>query len=440
MKIKTVAKTVNPEILPEESKSSQDGDGNSVKVALWGLFGQQNIGNELTIEAILHNCEIWAPYACPVIVCSDPVDAESRYGIQAVAIDASDQGNESSTASDQKRGGIFRVGRIVGRRIPGEIQEWVRTYQTMKGMDILLLCGTGLLTDYATSARSYPYEILKWSLLARMSGSKVRIISVGTGPLRQSLSRLFIRMALRLADYRSFRDEVSRKRLVRIGAKVEKDPIIPDAAFSLPESFCGEHGESRRTGGRSVVGVGVMNYVGKFGINQDGGAIAGHYLDQTAGLIMRIVEKGYGVRILHGDMHYDTEPRADLKRLLERRGADLEGGEIVDEDVKTTSEFISQLSGVDLVISPRYHNQLLGLMRGLPVISLSYDPKSDALMDSVGLSDYRFPIENFEVEEVLERVDTLFESYSNMWPGVREHCLQNRRLLEGQYREVLTDS
>ena len=254
------------------STSTSSGDRGQ-RIALWGLFGQKNIGNEFTLEAVVHNIRERLPEAELFIVCTNPEDASCRYDLPAFAISAPYRSNHGTDQPRQRSNRIAKLIRILFRRIPTEVAGWMKAFRILKNVNLLAMPGTGLLTDYASSALGYPYEILKWSLIARIRGCRVRIVSVGVGPLRQSLSRLFIRTALRLADYRSFRDSVSKSRIEGSGAKVKADPIAPDLAFSLPKSLVETAYPGKDKKRYPVFGSGVMDYVGEFGIMQDDGAI-----------------------------------------------------------------------------------------------------------------------------------------------------------------------
>ena len=61
-------------------------------------------------------------------------------------------------------------------------------------------------------------------------------MGVGVGPIYGPLSRIFIKTALTVADYRGFRDEQSRNRLKQYGFERANDSVFPDLAFSLPPS------------------------------------------------------------------------------------------------------------------------------------------------------------------------------------------------------------
>ena len=80
----------------------------------------------------------------------------------------------------------------------------------------------------------FPYDVFKWSVAARLTGCKVRFVGVGVGPIYGRLSRIFIKTALAMADYRGFRDRQSRERLKQHGFERANDAVFPDLAFSLP--------------------------------------------------------------------------------------------------------------------------------------------------------------------------------------------------------------
>ncbi len=103
--------------------------------------------------------------------------------------------------------------------IAAEFGQWIRAFRILKQSPMLIVPGTGLLTD-AYNEDWRPYNIMKWSVAARLRGCKVLFGSVGAGPLYSREGRLFVKLALALADYRSFRDRSSVSYLERIGVRV----------------------------------------------------------------------------------------------------------------------------------------------------------------------------------------------------------------------------
>src|SRR2546426_11245774 len=78
----------------------------------------------------------------------------------------------------------------------------------------------------------FPYTTLFRSLLARASGTRGAFLSVGAGPLETPLGKFFVRQALRLAGYRSFRDDDARRSIMRLGVAGEL-AVVADLAFSF---------------------------------------------------------------------------------------------------------------------------------------------------------------------------------------------------------------
>ena len=65
-----------------------------------------------------------------------------------------------------------------------------------------------ICTDAYSNALGWPYDVFKWSLIARLLRRKVLFVSVGAGP-SHPLSKWLIKSALSLAHYRSFGQDTS---------------------------------------------------------------------------------------------------------------------------------------------------------------------------------------------------------------------------------------
>jgi polysaccharide pyruvyl transferase WcaK-like protein len=329
---------------------------------------------------------------------------------------------------------VARLRQGVGRLF-SEVRGWFTAYRILKGTTALIVAGTGVLTDHGESALGFPYEIFKWTRLAQLRGVKVRFVAVGAGPIHGPLGRFFIGQALKVADYRSFRDAVSRSRLELAGMDTRDDPVVPDLAFSLPASLF------RVTPGpaadRPVIGVGVFDYYGPRPDRQDGAAFYAAYVEKMADFIAWLLREGYPVRILIGDLSYDLKVRAAILARLERRGVADRRGELIKEDIRSVADLLSQLAATALVVSPRYHNLLLGIMLGKPVLSISYDPKNDALLEGVGLGEYRQPIDSFDVDLLQAQLLKLERNAPQLRHRIREQAANYRRLWEREYAFVL---
>ena len=413
---------------PTESEPRSSNRPGKPKIAFFGVFGIQNLGNECTLQAILHHARKRLPGAEMFVVAFDAADASRRHRLPAVAV------TQQNFAGVVRRGGLAKVFRLL-RRIPRELNDWVQAVKSLRGADLMVMTGTGMLTDYMTTATGFPYVIFMWAIAARIARCKVRFVGVGVGPIYGRLSRIFIRTALSLADYRGYRDQNSKNRIRKSGFNSDGDPVFPDLVFSLPpEAF-----PHRPIGGRGVqqVGLGVMDHRDiHMWTREEHDAQYNGYLEKMCEFIVWLTERGYSVRILQGDAKHDSKTRAELRARLEKRGIDYQTARIVDEGSATVEELIAQIARVDLVVSPRFHNLLLGLMMNIPAVSISYDPKNDSLLESVGLGKYCQPIENLDLQRLIDHFSELAACSGELMPDVAKKAKAFRNMLDEQYDRI----
>ena len=143
-----------------------------------------------------------------------------------------------------------------------EIVHITRAYKFMKDISLLIVSGGGQLDDYWGGPWEHPYALFKWGLIARAVGARYVFLSVGTCSLSSRLSNFFIYHALKLAAYRSYRDQTS-KRLLEHMSFTRNDAVYPDLAFSYVNRRA-MHSTGSRNVGR-VVGVSPIAYLSQHG-------------------------------------------------------------------------------------------------------------------------------------------------------------------------------
>ena len=292
-----------------------------------------------------------------------------------------------------------------------------------------------MVADYAIGPFDLHYDIFRWAVIAKLCRCKLLFVSVGGGPIRHPLSRCFVRAALALADYRSYRDASSKDHLEAIGVDVTNDAVYPDLAFSLPRAVMPVNRDLGRQG--IVVGVGLMNYHNRFGRTGSDETIYRDYLGRLASFVVRLLERGYTVRVLIGDFVWDQGVRQDLRRELEERRFNYEDGRIIDEPASSVDDLLSQLASVDIVVSSRFHNLLLGLMLGKPAIAISYHEKFRPLMSGVGLDEFCCDIEQIDVDEIIGKVVKLVEDAPDIKSRIAPKTEGYRAALDEQYARIL---
>lgn len=395
-----------------------------MRIAFWGNFGALNLGNECTLAAAVYNIRARLPKAELLAICRSPGDVVARHGIGAIPMSP-----PGGPRADLPR--PLRMWATFGR----EAGAWMRAFHEAGRIDALLITGSGILSDEGEGTLGLPYELFKWSLVTKLRRKKLFFVSVGAESLTRPLSQALVRGALRLADYRSYRDSHSMRVLQNLGFRMNDDVVRPDLAFSLPRPVdVADAVAAARDGARHRrVAVGLFNYRGRGLANPTDAAAYRVYLDRICSLILWLLAHGDAVRVVLGDFAYDEKVRLDVRAELARRGLDLANPAFIDEPAESFEQLVEQLATVDFVVASRYHNVVLGLLLAKPVVSLSYEPKHNALMGDMGLGEYCQPLEDIDLERLVEQLLRLEGNAAALTAVVAEKTANNRARLGEQY-------
>jgi polysaccharide pyruvyl transferase WcaK-like protein len=363
--------------------------GRKEAIAVFGLFGSGNLGNDASLESMLSLLRDRRPDAPVFCICKAPETVAGDFGIATVPLRL------------PKREGLSRILDRLLLRIPGKAADFFEAARVIRKAGVMVVPGTGILDDFGEKPTGMPFDIFKWCLAARLTGTRVAFVSIGSGPIRNRLSRWLMTGAARMADYRSYRDTGSMDFMDSVGFDTSRDSLYPDLAFKLPLPQPPEAGTSTPL----TVGVGVMNYRGWYGYKERGQAIFDSYVSKMATFIRLLLEGGYGVRLLTGD----EEDAPAVEAVLSALGS-LEAGRLFHEPVHSIHDVIRQVSLTDLVVATRFHNVVAALMAGKPVISLGYAAKNDLLLGKMGLGDYCQDVDSFDVGLLAEQFARLAEN------------------------------
>jgi polysaccharide pyruvyl transferase WcaK-like protein/glycosyltransferase involved in cell wall biosynthesis len=402
----------------------------STKVALFGHFGRTNLGNESTLLAILHHLRQRVPEVECTCICTGPELVSQIYSMTTVPCRTQVFG---AWPFENK---VLRQVRRVLLALPSEVCRWLGGYRMLRGFNALIIPGTGLLTDAYGLLGWGPYDMFRWSVTAKLCGCKLLFVSVGAGPIYSRFGRRLVKTALSLADLRSYRDDSSQQYLTGIGFASEKDPVRPDLVFSLPSRFdLGVKGKAPNA--RRVVGVGVMVSPGKYSIERPDEGVQRKYIDNLRTLVIWLLTHDYDIRLLMGD--------SSDRPVIEQFKADLrdnlpfyDESRVLDEEVDSVEHLLAQIAGTDLVVVTRFHNVLLSVLSGKPVVAISFHHKVEALMKSIGLSEYCLDMNQFEGRDLISK---LCEAERNADPIKRlmsERIESFRAELDEQYGLILS--
>src|SRR5262245_55299262 len=90
------------------------------KIVFFGLFGQQNWGNECTLQAMIYSVRKYVPDVELSCICTDPGDTSARHNISAIPI----RGTHGKVQPKQDNP-VRKLLRRVFVKVPMELFHWV---------------------------------------------------------------------------------------------------------------------------------------------------------------------------------------------------------------------------------------------------------------------------------------------------------------------------
>jgi polysaccharide pyruvyl transferase WcaK-like protein len=377
-----------PRPRPVDAQAKRD---TARRVAIFGLFGAGNHGNEASLEVVLDMLRRERPDAELFCVCAGPERVAADHEVASTLI----------WPSRTLTGWALSLHRLF-LRAPAKLVDFVAAFRTMRRHDVLIVPGTGILDDFCERPTGMPLSIFLWCLAARAARAKICMLSIGAGPIDNRLSRLLMVSAARLAHLRSYRDRSSKDFMQEAGIDTSRDRVEPDLVFLMqtPEASLEPAIERGR---RLTVGVGVMGYHGWYGESE--GAIFSEYMEKLVRFVRHLVTSGHDVRLLVGDSSDDAVGVETI--LASARDHSRAGASIVAEPISSLHDLMRQIAGTDIVVATRFHNVVGALKLGKPTISLGYARKNDVLMDEMGLAAYAHHVERFDVDTLIRQVAEL---------------------------------
>jgi polysaccharide pyruvyl transferase WcaK-like protein len=385
-------------------------------VGVFGLLGSGNLGNDGSMEVVLAQVRSAYPDVRLGALCAGPERVAKRYGIAATRLNW--YRGEYRTAASAGAIALKGLGKVIDAF---RTAAWVRRH------DMVIVPGMGVLeATLPLRPWGFPYSLFLLCAAGRALGTRVALVGVGADEITQPVTRRLITWSTRLAHFRSYRDELSREALSRMGVDTTCDPVHPDLAFALLPP------QPRPRASDGAIGVGVMDYRGGNDDRRHAAEIRAVYLQRITEVVRRLLHQGREVRLYTGD-EADEAVVAEILADLRERPVGPDPARVVAEPTTDLSALMRQMAQVDLVVATRYHNVLSALAALTPTISIGYAAKNDAVMAAMGLAEFCQPIRSFDVDRLFEQIADL-ESRKD---EVRTALLEHREPAARQVIEVL---
>jgi polysaccharide pyruvyl transferase WcaK-like protein len=399
-------------------------------IGLLAHMGYGNLGDAAIQDAVIANIQRRLPDVRLVGFSLIPDDTANRHGIPCYPIKwwyprlgatapraGEGTSRTGSVASAVKRLRLVRAWLKPVADLAREALFWLRSYRRLRRLDVLVISGSGQLGEHWRGPWAHPYTIFKFAVLAKLARTKLYFLNVGAGPLEHPLSRFFIRWAVRLGDYRSFRDQDSQELVRSLGVDVETH-VYPDPVYSL--DVAAQLAAGRNGSPRPVVGLNPIGFCDpRLWYRKDEPAYR-DYLDKMTAFSAWLLEQGYDLRVFTNELSVDRYAIEDLRARLQ---AGLSAPEVVLDRVfgrpsETVKDVLQEMAGFDFIVTSKFHGIVFSHILRKPVIALSYHRKMDVAMNALGQGRFCADVGRFEVGWLIEALRALVSHRD----GIRSRC------------------
>ena len=342
-------------------------------IVVSGYYGSKNAGDEAMLAAMIEVLSELDPQTNITVISANPPDTKRRHGIEAVS--------------------------------------WLSFSEIWKALRAadLLVSGGGSLLQNVTSRRSL-YYYMAIIVLAFLARRPVMLYAQGIGPIEGFLARTIMRLIGNRVRLITVRDHGSLAELEAMGIHRPRivetaDPVlaINPVAKDMGWQVLQWNGV---TDDKPLVGISVREWKGWQ-----------RYKEVFAEAADRIaVELGANLVFLPMQYPEDVKTAETIAAMMKEEAVVLDGE-------FSTAELLSLVGNMDLLIAIRLHALIFAGVMGVPLVGVSYDPKIDRFLDSIGETPAA-RLETITADELMAEV-------RRKWQAREKLCEKNAALLQG---------
>lgn len=409
------------------------GTRSPLRVAVFGFYGGGNLGDALVAGVLIDNIRKRHPEASLLQICQNPAEMEKRFGIPAFDVRPRVEFSTSPVLDAWSRfAGRSRILRIVNRvavTFPRHVLFFLRSFKVLHGVDVMAVAGSGILLDNEQGGPwNHPFVIFAWSTIARLSGARLAFMSMGAGPIDTRMGRWFLARSLSMAEYCSLRDEHSLGVVQKLGIG-GINRVCPDQGFAAATGS--RHSQD---GAAGTIGVAPFAYCDPRFWPQKDAAVYAAYVGKLVDLSGRLLQKGYRLRFLQTRVGADDKTVDDVIRGLERNGF---RDRIEVPVVSWYPEVFSAIDGCEAIIASRFHAVVSAYLMRVPAVALSYDRKTDDLLEAFGQEQVALRVETFTVDDVLKCLEVALARKKELLSLIETILPGYQKRLNDQFDAVL---
>lgn len=325
-----------------------------MKIALFGNFGVQNLGDDLILESLLNDYQSKGHEV--IVFCGQPAQLRKQFEVEAY---------------DFFPGGIRSL--ALGLMNPMDREHWKQSKAALRSVDEVVIGGGGILVD------RHPQAVLLWwnQLREIRKSQKPYRFRSNSISLKRKYSQKLLLPFLRKASAISVRDSESKSWLAKQGIK---SVLVPDLAREADLKIS-QHLP------KGIVSFALCRW-----------ELQRQQWTALQEFILTLKEKGYTVKGLAFQQKGD-----DDRELYKQWFPEL-------DIVTGKEEVIRTLSHSDLLVGMRLHSLILGREIGVPLIGLPYQEKVKAFMKDEGMENQLIELKNISHQSLTKMMEKVIDA------------------------------
>ncbi|PTQ57556.1 MAG: Polysaccharide pyruvyl transferase [Candidatus Carbobacillus altaicus] len=352
----------------------------SIHVLIGGYYGFYNVGDDAVLAGIIAGLKKRLDHPRLTVLSNDPEHTEKQFGLEAV--------------------NRWQLPAII---------------RAMRRSDLVILGGGTLLQD-RTSPRS-PLYYLGLTTIALLLKKPVFFLGQGFGPIIHPFSQWMIRRVVNRIDGAIMRDKASADELIRCGVNQTPVLVAADPALMLdPQTADKKRGEALlKAAGIPLHTPRVFVAVRHWKTDHPYQHILARVLDDVA-------EWGYTIVFVAMQHTQDIEPARAIAGYMQ-------GKAFVMEQKLKYDQILDLFSTGEALFGMRLHAIIFAALINLPFVPLSYDPKIDRFVKTLGL-EQAFPIDALDTETLIAYTRALFQNLPERRSFLKARMPQTVQLAE----------
>ena len=213
------------------------------------------------------------------------------------------------------------------------------------------------------------------------------------------------------------REAISIKQLRACGLSVARCHLVPDVAFSYQSASIESaldwlRSYEVRKDNKPLLGMTVINW----GAQDSSFRSQDDYESACAAAARFFVENMHGKVFFFPQVWGPLEAQDDrvaARRVVQRLNDVTESIFLVEEPLPP--DLLKSIYGLmDVFIGTRMHSNIFALSQNVPVIAISYQPKTQGIAEMVGIGDWCVNITEVTPQMLVEKLQSLWESRSQV--------------------------